>query len=76
MTVAPCSRRAVSRLLHSASFTVLSTPMRRKRVGSRFSKFKCATWQRPGSGQMCRTLHSGTGQFRFYFRCESWQLKT
>ena len=38
MTVAPCSRRAVSRLLHSASFTVLSTPMRRKRVGSRFSK--------------------------------------
>ncbi len=35
----------MSRLLHSASFTGLSTPMRRKRLGSRSSKFKYAIWQ-------------------------------
>jgi hypothetical protein len=35
----------VSRLLHSVSFTGLSTPMRRNRLGSRSSKFKYAIWQ-------------------------------
>jgi 2-dehydropantoate 2-reductase len=52
-TVAPCWKRAESRPLHSVSFTGLSTPMRRRRLGSRSSVRGLA------AGKVSKTLHPG-----------------
>jgi 2-dehydropantoate 2-reductase len=52
-TVAPCWKRAESRPLHSVSFTGLSTPMQRRRLGSRSSVRGLA------AGKVSKTLHPG-----------------
>jgi hypothetical protein len=69
----------VSRLLHSASFTVLSTPMRRNGMvrapassNTRHGKLSEA-WQ---WASVSKTLNSGTGQFWFHFRCGSFATRS
>jgi hypothetical protein len=65
----------VSRLLHSVSFTGLSTPMRRNRLGSRSSKFKYAIWQIVRGLAVGKCVENfctrATGQFWFHFHCGS-----